>query len=127
MVWVQNQLELAPLGANIALSCDTEAYPPAIHFWTFPNGTAISSGRKYRIAEEPDSKMGTKVKLRIMRLTEDDFGDYVCVAKNSLGRQDGQIRLRGEQQPFMLSSCLLPVSTYFCTTLNSAICYPRFK
>ncbi len=45
MVWVENQHELAPVGYNITISCNTESYPPAIHFWTFANGTAISSGK----------------------------------------------------------------------------------
>ena len=33
MVWVENQVEHAPAGAGISLSCTTESYPPAIHFW----------------------------------------------------------------------------------------------
>ena len=44
MVWVQNQLELAPLGTNITLQCNTESYPPAIHYWTYKNGSAIVTG-----------------------------------------------------------------------------------
>lgn len=43
MVWVENQHELAPVGGSISLGCNTESYPPAIHFWTFANGTAIGS------------------------------------------------------------------------------------
>ena len=46
MVWVENQHELAPVGAEISLSCNTESFPPAIHFWTFANGSAISSSER---------------------------------------------------------------------------------
>ena len=44
MVWVETQLELAPVGYNISLSCKTEAFPPAIHYWIDQNGSAISTG-----------------------------------------------------------------------------------
>ena len=44
MIWVQNQLEYGVIGQNVTLHCNTESYPPAIHFWRLQNGTAISSG-----------------------------------------------------------------------------------
>ena len=44
MIWVQNQLEYAIVGRNVSLHCNTESYPPAIHYWRLGNQTAISSG-----------------------------------------------------------------------------------
>ena len=45
MVRVENQLELAYVSQrNISLHCTSESYPPAIHYWKFSNGSAISPG-----------------------------------------------------------------------------------
>ena len=45
MVRVENQLELAYVSQkNISLHCTSESYPPAIHYWKFSNGSAISGG-----------------------------------------------------------------------------------
>ena len=51
MVWVQNQLELAPLGTNITLQCNTESFPPAIHYWTYKNGSAIVTGTQVVVVD----------------------------------------------------------------------------
>ena len=45
MIWVQNQLEYAIVGHNVSLHCNTESFPPAIHYWRLENGSAISSGK----------------------------------------------------------------------------------
>ena len=47
MIWVQNQLEYAIVGHNVSLHCNTESFPPAIHYWRLENGSAISSGKKF--------------------------------------------------------------------------------
>lgn len=45
MVRVENQLELAYVTQrNISLHCTSESFPPAIHYWKFSNGSAISGG-----------------------------------------------------------------------------------
>lgn len=36
------------------------------------------------------------MKLRIRNITQQDFGSYRCVAKNSLGETDGYIKLDGK-------------------------------
>lgn len=95
MVWIQNQLEMAPIGYNVSLTCSTEAYPAAIHLWTYYNGTAIATGGQRFYMEETSDGLTTTVKLIILRLEKGDFGKYVCVAKNSLGKQDGVITLEG--------------------------------
>ena len=46
MVRVENQLELAYVSqTNISLSCTSESFPPAIHYWKFRNGSALIRGR----------------------------------------------------------------------------------
>ena len=94
MVWVQNQLEYASVGRDISLHCNTESYPPSIHYWTHANGSAISTGPRFRIQEKTDSQQ-TRVSLTIIGVEKSDFGTYFCVAKNSLGTQDGEIKLSG--------------------------------
>ena len=127
MIWVQNQLELAALGQNISLQCTTESYPSAIHYWTYQNGTVISAGiqsktkrfssryiqfgfavfsvpgkrNKYRLKKETE-KLQTKSILHILDVEKSDFGTYFCVAKNSLGEQDGAIKLSGIFSGFFL-------------------------
>lgn len=36
------------------------------------------------------------MKLKIRKITAQDFGSYRCVAKNSLGETDGYIKLDGK-------------------------------
>ena len=55
MVWVQNQLEHVAVGRNISLHCNTESYPPSIHYWTHQNGSSISTG-KNTVALERNGK-----------------------------------------------------------------------
>ncbi|XP_059082231.1 lachesin-like isoform X1 [Tigriopus californicus] len=98
MVWVQNQYELVPIGYNITLQCNTESYPPAIHYWTFENGSAITSGSKFRSIEKSDDHI-THTKLHINDVQQNDLGTYLCVAKNSLGQQDGAIKLKERVLP----------------------------
>ena len=47
--------------------------------------------------EKSDSQQ-TRITLSIISVTKADFGTYFCVAKNSLGTQDGQIKLSGESR-----------------------------
>ena len=42
-----------------------------------------------------DSSYKVYMKLRIRNVTKDDFMQYKCVAKNSLGGSDGTITLYG--------------------------------
>jgi len=92
MIWVQNQLEYAIVGHNVSLHCNTESFPPAIHYWRLENGSAISSGPKYKVLKEV-KKFVTQVTLVILDVTHHDFGTYACVAKNPLGESDGTIKL----------------------------------
>merc|ERR1712079_777723 len=74
MIWVQNQLEYGIVGQNVSLHCNTESYPPAIHFWRLQNGTAISSGQKYKVLKKVD-KFVTLITLNIYNAEQKDFGN----------------------------------------------------
>jgi len=47
MIWIQNQLEYVSLGKNITLQCNTESFPPAIHFWKRQDGGNIVLGKDF--------------------------------------------------------------------------------
>ncbi len=100
MVWISNQLEMTPVGDNATLICNTESFPPAIHYWTYSNGSAVAIGghNSKFFMEESVEKLTTTVRLKIVNVQNGDFGRYVCVAKNSLGAQDGVITLEGIQR-----------------------------
>jgi hypothetical protein len=45
MLTIQNQLEGAYVGQDVALDCLTEAYPTSINYWTTERGDMIVSGK----------------------------------------------------------------------------------
>ncbi|KAH8285758.1 hypothetical protein KR018_002149, partial [Drosophila ironensis] len=97
MLSIPNQLEGAYLGQDVILECHTEAYPASINYWTTERGDMIISdtsraGDKYETTSTVSGY--TKfMKLKIRSVGPNDFGTYRCVAKNSLGETDGNIKL----------------------------------
>ncbi|PNF23360.1 hypothetical protein B7P43_G13167 [Cryptotermes secundus] len=106
MLTIQNQLEGAYLGQDVALDCLTEAYPTSINYWTTERGDMIVSETsrvclgfsrrdKYE-AVSTDNGYNKFMMLKIRSVSKSDFGSYKCVAKNSLGETDGVIKLDGK-------------------------------
>ncbi|KAI8117032.1 Lachesin [Lucilia cuprina] len=97
MLSIPNQLEGAYIGQDVVLECHTEAYPASINYWTTERGDMIISdtsraGDKYETTSTVNGY--TKyMKLKIRNVGPNDFGTYRCVAKNSLGETDGNIKL----------------------------------
>ncbi|KAM7351056.1 dpr-interacting protein kappa [Cochliomyia hominivorax] len=97
MLSIPNQLEGAYIGQDVILECHTEAYPASINYWTTERGDMIISdtsraGDKYETTSTVNGY--TKyMKLKIRNVGPNDFGTYRCVAKNSLGETDGNIKL----------------------------------
>ena len=52
-------------------------------------------GSKYEIEEEYQGYR-TTMKLKINALSNEDFGSFKCLAKNTLGEKEGLIRLYGK-------------------------------
>lgn len=94
MIFVPNQLVGAPLGTNVTIDCQTEAYPRAMNYW-FLGDEMILSNEKYSTTFM-ESSYRTSMKLTIKNLTTSDFGSYRCISKNSLGETEGSIRLYGK-------------------------------
>ncbi|XP_065356383.1 matrix-remodeling-associated protein 5 [Calliphora vicina] len=97
MLSIPNQLEGAYLGQDVTLECHTEAYPGSINYWTTERGDMIISdtsraGDKFETASTV-SGYTKHMKLKIRNVGPNDFGTYRCVAKNSLGETDGNIKL----------------------------------
>ena len=120
MFWIPSQLEGAYIGKDVTLECHSEAYPKSINYWVKENGSMLISseeGRERNISpsfvplfnsltdfpslgdkyESLIVESGYKVymKLRIRNVSKEDFMEYKCLAKNSLGGSDGSITLYG--------------------------------
>jgi len=59
-----------------------------------PGGDLIPSV-KYKMSEAPINEFSLKMDLIITNLELEDFGGYLCIAKNALGKAEGSIRLQG--------------------------------
>lgn len=47
------------------------------------------------MSETPINEYSLKMELTITILESKDFGGYLCIAKNALGKAEGSIRLQG--------------------------------
>ena len=83
-------------GKETILDCVISAKPQAVSEWR-RNGISLHKGDKYDIdvfKNEFDSSL--TLSLRIKRLVESDYGTYVCIGSNYLGKDDKEMRLYGE-------------------------------
>ncbi|XP_044258299.1 neurotrimin-like isoform X2 [Tribolium madens] len=105
MIWIQNQLVGAYEGQQITLECHSEAFPKSINYWTTDKGEIVPQSGKY---EPSYSTNGYKIhmKLTIRSITPQDYGNYKCVSKNSLGDTDGTIQVFAIPKPSKLSNGL---------------------
>ncbi|KAH8040378.1 hypothetical protein HPB51_010158 [Rhipicephalus microplus] len=92
MIWIPNQLIGAPLGGEVVMDCNTEAFPMSINYWTLESGDLIAESAKYSL-NRTENVYKVHMRLRIRRIVPEDFGAYRCFAKNSLGSTEGSIRL----------------------------------
>ncbi|XP_065310188.1 lachesin-like [Dermacentor albipictus] len=92
MIWIPNQLIGAPLGGEVVMVCNTEAYPISINYWTLESGDLIAESTKYSL-NRTENVYKVHMRLHIRRIAPEDFGAYRCFAKNSLGSTEGSIRL----------------------------------
>lgn len=76
------------------LECTMTASPLAVNVWE-KGGQRIVASTKYRIEayDDPDTKSIT-LNLIIFSLTEEDFGEYRCLAMNALGQDEGTVLLQ---------------------------------
>ncbi|XP_018019334.2 neurotrimin [Hyalella azteca] len=97
MMNIPHQLVGAPLGFSFTLECTIEAHPQALTYWTRGPGAMIHHSDKFFISETPGTEpYRTHMKLTVKDLQEEDFGSYKCVAKNSRGETEGEMKLYSE-------------------------------
>ena len=81
------------------LDLETRKFPlPIPRFFgcvTFSHISFLFPGEKYETLIV-DSGYKVYMKLRIRNVAKEDFMEYKCVSKNSLGGSDGSITLYGE-------------------------------
>lgn len=77
------------------LTCDAEASPKPINYWTFGTGEMIVANDKFIVKEEPINSYKFKLTLTIKRLQSEDFGTYRCISKNSIGQAEELVELYG--------------------------------
>ncbi|XP_055959439.1 lachesin isoform X3 [Patella vulgata] len=72
-------------GRETILECVVTAFPHAVSVWQF-RGRELSNSWKYRIEVFEEGMYTKTLSLRIVQLDERDYGIYMCVASNSLGK-----------------------------------------
>jgi len=79
------------------LNCLITAIPQASNYWE-KDGRRLTSASnpKYRIEAYEEDDNTVTLSLRIQDLSRADYGEYRCVAANSLGKDDQVLQLFGK-------------------------------
>ena len=81
-------------GKDTILECAITAFPHAVNYWE-KDGKRVMSSTKHRIEAYDEGEKTLTLSLRISKIDAHDFGEYRCVAANSLGRDEGNMWLVG--------------------------------
>ncbi|XP_065090822.1 protein amalgam-like [Ochlerotatus camptorhynchus] len=93
IVRVPSEQFTAEIGQRVLLECFVEAHPDPITYWMKGNSETILPG----IMEEKqfaDSSYSVKMQIQIHLLKDSDFGNYTCVAKNTVGISERRVRVQ---------------------------------
>ncbi|KFM76455.1 Muscle, skeletal receptor tyrosine-protein kinase, partial [Stegodyphus mimosarum] len=89
---VANQMVRASVGTETVLGCHLEASPRPLTSWIRHDDAILINNNKYEM-HEIENSYKILMQLKIKNVTENDFGHYKCVAKNTFGDKEGFIRL----------------------------------
>jgi len=82
------------------LECVITAFPHAVNYWAKDGrrltGGASSSKHQVEVYDETSHRL--TLSLRVHVADDDDFGEYTCVASNSLGKVQKVMTLYGPWQ-----------------------------
>nr|XP_040572548.1 lachesin-like [Lepeophtheirus salmonis] len=96
-VKVENQLVGCPLGESIEIQCLIEAYPNAVNYWMKTaedhEGEILYNSSNFEVHEVRYYSYKVRLTLRIHTVTKREIGIYTCISSNSLGQEEGTIRL----------------------------------
>ncbi|XP_077556873.1 lachesin-like isoform X2 [Haemaphysalis longicornis] len=93
MIWMPNQLVGASLEADVALDCNLESHPRSVTYWTRGADHVIHQNAKYSAVTMQQAMYKVQMQLVIHWLRAEDYGEYHCMAKNTLGETQGTIKL----------------------------------
>ena len=88
-----NQVVGAPVESDIVLRCSIQASPKPMTFWMKQSGSMIVPSLKYNISDQILSDYQFVSTLHIKSLKKDDFAQYICVAKNTIGKSEETIKI----------------------------------
>jgi len=91
-------------GRETILECAITAFPHAVNYWE-KGGRRITSSMKHRIEAYDEGDHTLTLSLRIRVIDDGDFGEYRCIASNSLGHDEGSMVLYGKAVTQFSSIC----------------------
>jgi len=97
-------------GRETILECAITAFPHAVNYWE-KDGRRITSSMKHRIEAYDEGDHTLTLSLRIHITGDGDFGEYRCIASNSLGHDEGSMVLYGTTTDSPAWLILVPVTT----------------
>lgn len=83
-IQMQNRRLGQARGRETILECIITAFPHAVNYWE-KDGRRITSSAKHRIEAYDEGDHSLVLSLRIHDIDQSDYGEYRCVASNTLG------------------------------------------
>ncbi|KAG7202952.1 hypothetical protein KM043_010089 [Ampulex compressa] len=94
VIKVTNQLVAAPINSDVVLQCHVETSPHAMNTWYRDTGEKLLPSDKYAMSEYALNDYSWQMNLTVNSLEKKDFGEYVCLSENALGKADGAVHLQ---------------------------------
>ncbi|XP_022913132.1 lachesin-like [Onthophagus taurus] len=92
LVHVVKPIISAPLGGSAKLKCDVESYPKSDNYWMKDREENLLNDSRHHFHEKK-IRLRIIMTLTIFNVTANDLGIYRCIARNSVGKHEGSIRL----------------------------------